>query len=53
MRPAFENLSARKGFVQPLHRIAAQTREQHEVRTAGDDVDRVDLQQLHAFDRGH
>ena len=52
VRPAFENRAAREQLIEPFRSIVAEARKQHEIRTARDDVDRVDLQQAHAFDRG-
>ena len=48
--PCFEHMRVRQGLVQPCGRVVAQTREQHQVRTARHHMDGVDLQQLHALD---
>ena len=52
VRPAFEDLAAFEQFVKPGRWIGTEPREQHEVWAARYDMDRVDLQQLHALDRG-
>ena len=51
VRPAFEDIPGGKRMVEPLRRIGTESGEQHEVRAARDNVDRVDLHQLHALDR--
>ena len=50
VRPAFEDLAAFEGLAEPVGRIGAEARKKHEIGTACDHVDGVDLQQLHAFD---
>jgi len=50
VRPAFGQLPAGQGVVQPLHRVIADARAQHQVLAARDHVDRIDLQQAHALD---
>ena len=51
MRPVLEQFAFGEMFVEPLLRIRAEPAEQHEIRTARDDVNRVDLQLRHAADR--
>ncbi len=51
MRPVFEQLALRRdAFVEPLLRIGAEPAKEHEIRTARDHVNRVDLQLRHAAD---
>ena len=50
MRPAFGNAPLVEQLIQPLRIVVAKARMQHQVRTAGDHVDAVDLQQAHACD---
>jgi hypothetical protein len=38
-------------LVEPLRRVGTETAEQNQIRAAGDDVNRVDLQLRHAADR--
>jgi hypothetical protein len=51
VRPALEDVAGLQRLVEPLLRVGAEAREQHQIRAARDDMDRVDLQQLHRFDR--
>jgi hypothetical protein len=51
MRPVFEQRAFCEMFVEPLLRIRPKTAEQHQIRTARDDMDRIDLQLRHAPNR--
>jgi hypothetical protein len=53
MRPAFGESPLRQRFVKPLHRIVAETRVQHQIRAACDNMNGIDLQQSHALDHAH
>ena len=44
VRPALENRTAFQQIVQPGQVVTADSRKQHQVRTARDDINRVDLQ---------
>ena len=52
VRPALRQFAARQRLLQPLGRVIAQPRVQHQVRAARHHVDGVDLQQSHARDHG-
>ncbi len=52
MRPVLEQFRVGEMFVEPLRRICAEPAEQHEIRAARDDMDRVDLQLAHPADGG-
>jgi len=51
VRPALNQLAARERFVQPRHRVMTEPRMQHQIGTARNDVNGVDLQQTHPFNR--
>src|SRR5665213_3203596 len=52
MRPGFEDRAFFEQLFEPLRLVHTEPGKQHEIRAARDDVDGIDLQYAHAFDRG-
>ena len=47
MRPVLHQLAGAERLVQPALRIVAEAAEQHQIRTARNNIDGIDLQQGH------